>query len=72
MATKTWQERFDEVQDAISHIVTSGQSVTYNGRAMTMANLAELRKLADYYESKITAEGSKVRRSRVSYIIPQV
>ncbi len=44
MATKTYQEQLEAVQAAIDKILTGGQEVVYEGRRITYADLAELRK----------------------------
>ena len=42
MAIKTTLEQLEEVQAAISALVTGGQDVTINGKRLTMANLKDL------------------------------
>lgn len=42
MATKSYQDQLEEVQAAITVIVTKSQSVTVNSRSYTRANLKDL------------------------------
>jgi len=45
--------------------ILAGQSHTFNGRSVTMANLADIQKGRAYWESKV-AQLSGRRRSRVA------
>lgn len=70
-AVPLYSERLAAVKAAIDDLVAGGQSVSYEGRSLTMANLAELRKLESEYESKAAEELAKTAgRSRVYYVTP--
>lgn len=49
MTTRTAAERLALVRAAIDDILIGGQSVSYNGRSVTMANLPALRDLERAY-----------------------
>jgi hypothetical protein len=67
----TYAERLAAVKIAIDDLIAGGQSTSYEGRSLTMANLAELRKLEQDYESKAAEELAKTAgRSRVYYVTP--
>ncbi len=67
----TYAERLVKVKAAIDDLVESGQSVSYEGRSLTMANLTELRKLEVEYENKAAEELAKCPgRSRLFYVTP--
>jgi len=67
----TYAERLVEVRAAISALLKSGQSVSYEGRSLQLANLSELRKLEGEYESKANAELAEApARNRVYYPRP--
>lgn len=67
----TYAERLVKVQAAIDALVSSGQSVSYEGRNLTMANLSELRKLETEYANKAAQELANCpSRSRTYYPTP--
>lgn len=67
----TYAERLVKVRAAIDALVVSGQSVSYEGRSLTMANLSELRKLEIEYENKAAQELANCpARSRTYYPTP--
>ena len=55
---QTYEEQLEEVQAAISAILTGAQSIQINGRALARANLRELREMEADLRRKIA------RRSR--------
>lgn len=59
------------VRSAITEILTSGQSVSYQGRSLSMADLKTLRELEKDYEEKAAQEvASSKGRSRLTYVTP--
>lgn len=61
----TTEERLERVSKAIEDLLDSGQSVSYNGRTFTMANLKELTDLEHRLELRIERKsrgGIRVRR----------
>ena len=54
----TYAERLEEVQQAISDVVSHGQSHNVTGRVLTRADLPELLKLENWLEGKI-ARGAR-------------
>lgn len=70
--TKTYTERLQLVRDAIDKIVSGGQTVQFDGRSLSRANLEELTKLETLYESRAAREANpKAGRSRIIYVTPQ-
>lgn len=59
------------VRSAIREVLTSGQSVSYQGRSLTMTDLKTLRDLEKDYEAKAAQETACVKgRNRVIYVTP--
>lgn len=52
MATKSFQEQLEEVQAAITTIVTKGQSYTIEGRTYTRADLNALIRYEKYLRTQ--------------------
>lgn len=71
MAIKTYTQQLEEVQQAISTIMQTGQSVMYNGRKMDRADLSVLDKMEVRLQAKVQMESRKNKRSRV-YRITQL
>lgn len=69
MPMATYTERLELVRNAIDHILTTGQNVSYQGRSLGMANLAELRKLEVAYQIEAQNESGKAR-NRIVYVTP--
>lgn len=70
---QTYTQRLEAVRTAIDELVTGGQSVSYQGRSLTMASLESLRKLEDDYAAKAAQEAlpdCSKGRSRILYITP--
>jgi hypothetical protein len=72
VTTARWTELRDAALTAIEEIMTSGSSVAYQGRSLTMANITELRQAVDWFQAQIDASGGTARRSTISYIVPVV
>lgn len=67
----TYTERLALVRSAIDEILTGAQAVSYEGRSLSMANLAELRKLEIDYQNEATKEiACKTGRNRIVYVTP--
>lgn len=49
--------------------VTTGQSYSIGSKSMTRANIAEIRKQIDYWESKVMR--LKAKKRRVRYVVPR-
>lgn len=70
----TYAERLVSVRTAIDELVAGGQSVSYQGRTLTMASLESLMKLEEKYAEKAAQEGlpsSQRGRNRVIYVTPE-
>lgn len=68
----TYAQRLQIVRDAIDKIVAGAQSVQYADRRMAKADLGELRRLEQYYESKVAQQARAAGgRSRITYVVPQ-
>lgn len=70
----TYTERLAAVRTAIDELVAGGQSVQYQGRSLTMANLDTLMKLEERYAEKAAQEEMSAcdrGRSRIVYVTPQ-
>lgn len=69
MTVKTYTEQLEEVQTAITAIVTGAQSYTINGRSLTRANLKDLRADEKYLRKMADREsrggGARVRGGTV-------
>lgn len=65
----TTAERLALVRAAIDEILQTGQSVSADGRSLTMANIAELRTMEKDLETKLAAQAGK---SRTRYVRPVV
>ena len=63
MATLTYQEQLEEVQTAITNVLTHGQSLMKDGRMVTLASLADLESREKYLRSLVRREanGGKIR-----------
>lgn len=69
----TYAQRLQLVKNAIDELVTSGQNVSYQGRSLTLANLAELRKLEIDYANEAAKEAALCKgRNRIVYVTPDV
>lgn len=69
----TYTQRLEAVRTAIDELVAGGQSVQYQGRAITMASLETLMKLEESYANKAAQEGlseDKRGRNRIVYVTP--
>ena len=63
--------RLTKVRAAIDEILEGGQNVSYNGRSLGMADLSELQKLEERYESRAAAEQAACGgRTRIIYVTP--
>lgn len=70
-AIPTYAERLANVVAAIHEILVTGQSVSYQGRSLSMADLDSLRKLEKEYEAEAANElATCAGRSRVYNIAP--
>lgn len=58
MAIKTYTEQLEEVQAAISKILSGGQSYSVMGRSMTYADLPTLYAAEDRLRRKIAEESN--------------
>lgn len=70
----TWAERLASVRTAIDELVAGGQSVSYQGRTLTMASLDSLMKLEEKYSEKAAQEAlpaTQRGRNRVIYVTPE-
>lgn len=60
MAVKTYSEQLEEVQNAITAILTGAQSYTFSGpgagRTVTRANLGDLQKREEWLRAKVDVE----------------
>lgn len=65
----TTAERLTLVRAAIDEILTTGQSVSADGRRLDMANLAELRKMENDLKAELAAQSGK---TRIRYVRPVV
>lgn len=69
----SYTDRLVAVRTAIDELVAGGQSVTYQGRSISMANLDSLMKLEEKYSNLAAQEGlsdCNKGRSRVVYVTP--
>ena len=64
MAIKTYTEQLEEVQTAISNILSGGQGVQYNGRKMDLADIGVLEKMETRLRAKVARENGKLKRSK--------
>lgn len=68
---KTYTERLELVRTAIDEILSTGQSVSVDGRNFSMADLSELRKLELDYETRAAREtATRKGRNRLIYVKP--
>ena len=67
MAIKTYTEQLEEVQAAITAVLTGTQSHSINGRAMTRADLGTLYQMQERLMPKATKEGAGRKGARVRY-----
>ena len=56
LAVKTTLEQLEEVQTAISAILTGGQSTNWSDKGLTRASLSELRKMESDLKRQYNAE----------------
>lgn len=56
MAIKSYTEQLEECQAAISAIMTGGQSINYDGRQFTAADLDALQKRETYLRGMVQRE----------------
>lgn len=64
MTIKTYQQQLEEVQAAISDILTGAQEANYNGQRVRKADLDMLQKREEWLVNKITSQkrgGIRVR-----------
>ncbi len=64
MAIKTYEEQIEEVQQAISDILTNAQEASYNGQRVRKADLNMLQKREEWLLNKLTSKkrgGIRVR-----------
>lgn len=64
MAIKSYIEQLEEVQTAISDILTNAQEATYNGQRVRKADLDILQKREEFLTNKVKVEkrgGIRVR-----------
>lgn len=72
-----YRNQLPNIRTAIEELVSTGQSTSYGGRSLTMANLTELRNLLADYEARAALEPPdanptlKQGRNRISYIVPK-
>ena len=72
MADPTKKEMLSSTRAAIKEILDSGQSVSKEGRVLTMADLRTLRDLEKDYEAEVAAEDAKAAgRNRIIYVVPE-
>lgn len=72
MADPTKKEMLSSVRKAIKEILDTGQSVSKEGRTLTMADLKTLRDLEKDYEAEVAAEDAKASgRNRIIYVQPE-
>lgn len=70
MPTNT--QMLELVREAIAKVVSGAQNVRYADRSVTRADLGELRRLEQYYSSKVAAEARAASgRSRITYVVPE-
>jgi hypothetical protein len=68
-----YRSRLAAVQAAIDAVLEGGQSVRYEGRMITLADLGELRALERDYTAQVAAQANARAgrgRSRISYAAP--
>ncbi len=73
ISLKTAQKHLKEWLKA-EEMVTNAQSYTIGSRTLTYANLSEIRKSIDYWESKVTKleNAQKSRgRNRIKRVVPR-
>lgn len=64
MNIKTFQQQLEEVQNAITDILTGAQEATYNGQRVRKADLDMLQKREEWLVNKVTSQkrcGIRVR-----------
>lgn len=69
MAARTLEEQLEEVQEAISQVLTRGQAVGENGRALTRADLGRLEAREQRLLKEIRRQHRAPRRPR--YGVPR-
>jgi len=68
MAIKTYTEQLEEVQTAISAILTGAQSATVSGRSYVKGDLAVLFDMQKQLMPLAKAESNSTGRSRLRYV----
>ena len=68
MAIKTYTEQLEEVQTAISSILTGAQAHSINGRSMTKADLGTLYEMQRMLMPEAKREQSGRNGARVRYV----
>lgn len=66
MPVKSYEEQLEQVQAAIEQILTRGQAVDVNGRALTRANLRALQEREKWLIQQVERQkrgGIRVRRA---------
>lgn len=62
---KTYREQLEEVQKAISEVLTGAQEATYNGQRVRKADLDMLQKREEWLVGKITSQNRGGIRARI-------
>jgi hypothetical protein len=64
---------YNLTRQAIATLMTSGQSVSYQGRSLTMANLAQLQAAELYYKNLMDQDlMARPARNRLVYVYPML
>lgn len=72
MADPTKTQLLSATRRAILEILNTGQSVSKEGRVLTMADLGALRSLEKDYEAEVATETAKASgRNRIIYVNPE-
>lgn len=64
----TDRELLQQVNQAISAILTTGQSYTIGSRTLTRANITELRNMQEYLSNKVAAQENNTPLIGGSYV----
>ena len=64
----TDRELLQQVNQAISAILTTGQSYTIGSRTLTRANITELRNMQEYLTNKVAAQENNTPLIGGSYV----
>lgn len=68
-----YRTRLAAVQEAINDVLAGGQSVRFEGRWISMADLEQLRALERDYTAKVAAQANARAgrgRARINYAVP--